>query len=560
MPMLVASAALAPTVPLPRPPHGRWSPGVAGAAGLGEETGDETGDEAEEAEKAVGGEGGEGGEGGAEAMDEGARSHEGDQGGRSQQEEEEEEEEAEEEEGSQEDEMLRQYFVHGGATGSPQLRGGQGGGQGGGRGCGRGSASNAKRSPPAGLAVPPSRRGPGTACGARGSGEGAGGSGEATQSGEDDDLFRSPVEAVVEAGVEAGWVAGRGAEAADGARGVAGPAVALAQGSAQGWAKRPRDTKRGDEGGEARWLEGRGELAERFGAPPFSVLDARKGYWTNRREYWLHRYQIRSEQGRGDNLLGYAGLGGAASKGTSVFCPVLCELMYRWFCPAAGAVLDPFAGGSVRGCVAARLGLRYAGVELSGTQVAENRQQAIHMGQLAAEAQAHWQPPVWLHADARELPTLESLPTQSDFLFSCPPYYDLEVYSDDRRDLSLAADYAAFLAAYTEIIGAALRRLATNRFACFVVGEIRDGEGLMRNFVGDTISAFLACGAKLYNHAIMMLPLNTLPMRAPAALKATAKLGMCHQHVLVFYKGRAPTKDKVQAMGLRNAQKPLEWR
>ena len=459
----------------------------------------------------------------------------------------------EEEDGSQEDEMLRQYFVHGGATGSPQLARGQGGGQGGGRGRGRGSASSAKRSPPADLAMPPSRRGPGTP-------SEAGGSGDATQSGEDDDLFRSPVEAGVEAGGEAGGEAGRGAEAAGGARGVAGPAVAPVQGAAQGWAKRPRDTKRSDEGGEARWLEGRGELAERFGAPPFSVLDARKGYWTNRREYWVQRYQIRSEQGRGDNLLGYAGLGGAAAKGTSIFCPVLCELMYRWFCPAAGAVLDPFAGGSVRGCVAARLGLRYTGVDLSGTQVAENRKQAIHMGQIAAEAQAHWQPPIWLHADARQLPSLEALPTQSDFVFSCPPYYDLEVYSDDRRDLSLAADYVAFLAAYKEIIGAALRRLATNRFACFVVGEIRDGEGLMRNFVGDTITAFLACGAKLYNHAIMMLPLNTLPMRAPMQMNATAKLGMCHQHVLVFYKGRAPTKDKVQAMGLRNAQKPLEWR
>jgi len=342
---------------------------------------------------------------------------------------------------------------------------------------------------------------------------------------------------------------------------VAGPAVAPARSSAQWWAKRPRDTKRSEEGGEARWLEGRGELAERFGAPPFSVLDARKGYWARRREYWLQRYQIRSELGRGDNLLGYAGLGGGAAKGTSIFCPVLCELMYRWFCPAAGAVLDPFAGGSVRGCVAARLGLRYAGVELSGTQVAENREQAVQMGQLAAEARAQWQPPVWHHADARQLPSLEALPQQSDFLFSCPPYYDLEIYSDDQRDLSLAADYPTFLAAYKEIIGAALRRLAANRFACWVVGEIRDADGLMRNFVGDTIAAFLACGAKLYNHAIMMLPLNTLPMRAPAALKATAKLGMCHQHVLVFYKGpRAPTTDKVQAMGLRNAQRPLEWR
>jgi len=99
------------------------------------------------------------------------------------------------------------------------------------------------------------------------------------------------------------------------------------------------------------------------------VLDARKGYWTHRREYWAVRYQIRSEQGRPQNLLGYAGLGGSAAKGTSIFCPVLCELMYRWFCPAGGGVLDPFAGGSVRGCVAGRLGLRYVGVDLSAPQV-----------------------------------------------------------------------------------------------------------------------------------------------------------------------------------------------
>ena len=234
--------------------------------------------------------------------------------------------------------------------------------------------------------------------------------------------------------------------------------------------------------------------------------------------------------------------------------------MYRWFCPAAGVVLDPFAGGSVRGCVAARLGLRYAGVDLSATQVAENRRQAANMAQLAAAAHARWQPPQWEAADARRLGALEALPGQADFVFSCPPYYDLEVYSEDERDLSQAPSYAAFLLAYRQIIGDALARLATNRFACFVVGEIRDEHGFMRNFVGDTISAFLEAGAKLYNHAVMMLPLHTLPIRAAGAFKATAKLGTCHQHVLIFYKGRAATKDKVQAIGLRNAQKPLEWR
>ena len=46
--------------------------------------------------------------------------------------------------------------------------------------------------------------------------------------------------------------------------------------------------------------------------------------------------------------------GGMASEqsGTLIFDPVLCEIAYRWFCPKGGVVLDPFAGGSVRGIIA----------------------------------------------------------------------------------------------------------------------------------------------------------------------------------------------------------------
>jgi Fe-S-cluster containining protein len=66
----------------------------------------------------------------------------------------------------------------------------------------------------------------------------------------------------------------------------------------------------------------------------------------------------------------------AADCGTSIFDPVLCELMYRWFCPPGGTVLDPFAGGSVRGIVAGMLGRRYWGCDLSEAQVKANRQQA----------------------------------------------------------------------------------------------------------------------------------------------------------------------------------------
>jgi hypothetical protein len=47
---------------------------------------------------------------------------------------------------------------------------------------------------------------------------------------------------------------------------------------------------------------GAGSLAERFGIPPFSVLNAREGWWQDRKRAWL-ALGIASEVGRGENLL-----------------------------------------------------------------------------------------------------------------------------------------------------------------------------------------------------------------------------------------------------------------
>ena len=48
-------------------------------------------------------------------------------------------------------------------------------------------------------------------------------------------------------------------------------------------------------------------LVELFGAPPFSVLDARQGYWQERKRAWL-ALGIQSELGRGENLQGMMAL------------------------------------------------------------------------------------------------------------------------------------------------------------------------------------------------------------------------------------------------------------
>jgi len=219
----------------------------------------------------------------------------------------------------------------------------------------------------------------------------------------------------------------------------------------------------------------------------------------------------------------------AAGSGTSIFDPVLCELAYLWFCPRGGLVLDPFAGGSVRGIVAAKLGRRYIGHELRAEQVAANRAQGD------AICCADEYPPVWIDGDSRRIDST-CADVAADMIFSCPPYADLERYSDDPADLSTMG-YAEFLAAYREIIAKACARLLPDSFAVFVVGEVRDRRGDYVDFVGDTVQAFRDAGLAYYNEAILVTAVGSLPIRAGKQFAYSRKLWKTHQNVLVFVKG-----------------------
>jgi hypothetical protein len=283
-------------------------------------------------------------------------------------------------------------------------------------------------------------------------------------------------------------------------------------------------------------------LTDHYIEPPFTLLDAQSKRWQARKANWARLLPglgcrpaelLFSAQGRLNALMGGAGF----SSGTSLFCPVLAELTYRWWCPPGGTVLDPFAGGSVRGLVASALGLRYVGVDLDARQVEANRVQLPAWKRQPA--------PEWI-IGGREVETLAA-GVEADFILSCPPYGDLERYSDDPRDLS-TMPYDEFLAAYSAIIAASLRLLKPNRFACFVVGDLRDDEGNLRGLPADTVAAFRAAGAKLFEEAVYLTPIGSLPIRASAQFAAGRKLGRCHQHVLIFVKGDSRLAEKA-AMG-----------
>ena len=132
---------------------------------------------------------------------------------------------------------------------------------------------------------------------------------------------------------------------------------------------------------------------------------------------------------------------------------------------------------------------------------------------------------------------LKHIPEKSqDMLFSCPPYYDLEVYSDLENDASNQETYEDFLKILENAFTNAVKCLKDDRFAVVVVGDVRDDKGAYYGFPDDIKRIFKNAGMCLYNELILVDTFGTMGIRANNLMK-NRKVCKQHQNVLVFYKG-----------------------
>lgn len=100
-----------------------------------------------------------------------------------------------------------------------------------------------------------------------------------------------------------------------------------------------------DETGDEEYYDDfeKGSLSDKYIVPPFSTLNARSGEWQERKRMW--KQKIKSDKGRSEELLGKGMLelnkmkSNSVLTGTSVFDPVLCEVLLNWFCPQRGKVI-----------------------------------------------------------------------------------------------------------------------------------------------------------------------------------------------------------------------------
>lgn len=234
-------------------------------------------------------------------------------------------------------------------------------------------------------------------------------------------------------------------------------------------------------------IETKGDLKKEFGANPFSILDTKDGLWQARKRKWINT-GIKSEVGRDAQTYhmkdwadkkGKEGAlrGNKLQSDTSIFDPVLCELIYRWYCPQGGSILDPFAGGSVRGIVANYLGYHYSGIDIRQEQIDSNREQALNI--LGVDNM-----PQWYCGDSNIILD-QTWNKEFDLVFTCPPYADLEVYSNLKGDIS-NMQYNDFIFMFESIMRKSCKLLKKGGMAIVVVGEVRDKQGNYYGFVPDT--------------------------------------------------------------------------
>jgi hypothetical protein len=288
-----------------------------------------------------------------------------------------------------------------------------------------------------------------------------------------------------------------------------------------------------------------GKLSDDYIFPPFSLLDARSGAWRDRKAEWISRYALGAdteatrEAAKAYQIHDWAADRGTklTGSGTSLFDPVLCELMYRWFCPPGGWVFDPFGGEATKGIVAAALGCKYVGIELRADQVRANREHAYRVGLENCQ---------WVVGDAA---LCDDIATQRpfDLAFTSPPYFDLETYGGGDADGSEMGSYSGFVSWLVAILCRTVNRLALNRFLVVKLGDLRDDAGALRGLVHDVVIGLRHDypGLHYYNELVLATPIGTLAVRTSAGFPVARKIGRGHQTVLVFWKGNPRSVKEV---------------
>ena len=246
-----------------------------------------------------------------------------------------------------------------------------------------------------------------------------------------------------------------------------------------------------------------------YGIIPYSIWETENAKFSNS---ILKELKERNGESTRENTLksfGGAGKKTAYTSTTSYFNPNLCKIIYSSYCPPKGKIFDPFSS-VVRPYMAKSLGYNYVGCEIRESE-AEKIQKILDSSFIFGE---DCDVNVY-NIDCRKFQTDEKF----DLIFTCPPYWTLETYSQEEGDISNISDYKIFLSEMENVYRKCLSLMHENSYCCFVVADFRDyteGRKLVNRlvpFVSDMIRCGEDAGLVLYDKVILKKPLGTAPSR-----------------------------------------------
>ena len=212
----------------------------------------------------------------------------------------------------------------------------------------------------------------------------------------------------------------------------------------------------------------------------------------------------------------------------SVFpAPLIEWILLRYGGTAGSSVLDAFAGGPPRGVVSTIMGFAYTGIEVRQTQIDENLAclKALKLGTAR-----------YVLADGRYFGKELG---QFDCALTCPPYWNLEQYSNDPNDMSNMATYEQFNYAMFASAMSHAKVMKPGAFVCIVVGPFRDKKtGELIDFRAHTVENFREAGFYFHQEIILSKNFGSAAKRSTNSWKGL-KLVPIHEYLLIF---RQPEK------------------
>lgn len=213
---------------------------------------------------------------------------------------------------------------------------------------------------------------------------------------------------------------------------------------------------------------------------------------------WAVRFQLQE----GDPVLPHRVLRAVTMqyRTPSVFRPTVARWVYETYCPTGGVVWDPCSGYGGRLMGACVAGVRYIGTDVEPETVEGNCRLAERLGYTAY--------------DEILSPAERFDPGDVDLVFTSPPYFDREQYSNrgDQSWVSHGSDFEGWLEGFLRpVIATAFRRLASGRWMVLNVADIRKGRKVVP-LVDRVTQVALEEGFRL--HGVVWMPLARLN-RAP---------------------------------------------